>query len=281
MNIHRVQRLPALAKWSLALLLFGMRVGGAAEALPEGRPAILSGRVTDITGAVIPGAIALIRNQQNDSSQKVVTDQRGEFKITGLDPGVYTVKVRSPGFETFVRSNVHLGSELELALKIQMNLCQSQLGAHVPNFSTLLDLKAESDTEKRLLAQAEALPCSDDGAGNGWLERQLNPTHARAHPTCANVEGMRYYFDLVKQNRRGHLPEAGEGPVEAKAYYGGVLKFDNTARQWTVTLTLEYVICCGTVCGGMVRHTRRVTFGSEKNFLRLEDDPDGVCGWVS
>jgi hypothetical protein len=53
----------------------------------------LKGKVTDPSGAVVPGAKVTIRSQGPPAVRTLTTDSAGAFSAEGLDPGTYTVAV--------------------------------------------------------------------------------------------------------------------------------------------------------------------------------------------
>jgi hypothetical protein len=59
------------------------------------------GRVTDSSGAVVPGTEVIVTNEGTGISNQVTTDSVGLYSVSALVAGVYTVKVSKPGFETF------------------------------------------------------------------------------------------------------------------------------------------------------------------------------------
>ncbi len=71
--------------------------------------ATLTGTVTDATGALVQGATVLIHNNDtNTDLRTVTTDSRGNFTVTNLPAGGYTVTIKSSGFRTYTASNVIL-----------------------------------------------------------------------------------------------------------------------------------------------------------------------------
>lgn len=60
--------------------------------------ASLAGTVTDITGAVIPGASISVTESATNTVHKISTDPAGHYLVGGLAPGSYTVEANAPGF---------------------------------------------------------------------------------------------------------------------------------------------------------------------------------------
>jgi carboxypeptidase family protein len=58
------------------------------------------GRVTDSTGAVVPGAMVQIQNVDTGFSQSVQTDSGGRYLSRNLPLGNYSVTVQQAGFQT-------------------------------------------------------------------------------------------------------------------------------------------------------------------------------------
>src|SRR5581483_7137531 len=65
----------------------------------------IKGRVTDTTGAVLPGATVTLAPKGGSG----VTDNHGEYTILGLAPGEYTVSVSYVGFKA-VAKNISLAA---------------------------------------------------------------------------------------------------------------------------------------------------------------------------
>jgi TonB-dependent receptor len=73
--------------------------------LAQSGKGIISGRVADITGAVLQGAQVQLQPQ----GLAIASDRQGEFSISDLTPGTYTLIVSYVGFSTFTQ-------ELEVAV---------------------------------------------------------------------------------------------------------------------------------------------------------------------
>src|SRR5262245_61139781 len=70
----------------------------------------IQGKVTDQTGAVVKGANVTATNDETGRSSTSTTSDEGFYRISGLPPGTYTVKVEGKNFKT-ATSKVEVGAE--------------------------------------------------------------------------------------------------------------------------------------------------------------------------
>lgn len=84
--------------------------------------ASVTGIVTDESGAVLPGAAVTIVSKAQGLPRDAVTNQRGYFALTFLQPGQYTLTVRLDGFAAVeVRDLVlNVGDDIALSLRMQV-----------------------------------------------------------------------------------------------------------------------------------------------------------------
>ena len=66
------------------------------------------GDVIDTQKQVIPGATVTLTHVGTAASQVTVTDERGTFRLSNVQPGVYTLKVELAGFKTAIVEQVNL-----------------------------------------------------------------------------------------------------------------------------------------------------------------------------
>ena len=76
----------------------------------------ISGTVVDPQGQVIPGATVTVTNEANNDARVAVTDVRGDFQVTNLQPGQYTVRIALESFRTLERKNIVLSAGERLAV---------------------------------------------------------------------------------------------------------------------------------------------------------------------
>jgi hypothetical protein len=114
----------------------------------------ISGRVTDESGAPLPGAAATLTSGQGSSVH--VTDRAGRFLAPYLTPGTYTVRVDLEGFGPVERHNVEvrLGQRVELSFSLPVGTFADAI--EVKGASPVVDFSsasASTNLESSLLSQ--------------------------------------------------------------------------------------------------------------------------------
>ncbi len=84
------------------------------------RAGALRGSVLDPDGRAVVDAALILRNEATGAVKTTVTDARGQFSVTDLASGTYTVEVAVPGFDIVRRSNVSVpdGGATDLAIRL-------------------------------------------------------------------------------------------------------------------------------------------------------------------
>ena len=91
--------------------------------------ATLVGRVTDPTGAVVPGTKVTLINAGTNEAHSMVVGDNGEFVFPQLAPGVYTLTSEHEGFRKDVRSGIELqvGQEARIDVSMQVGALTEQV----------------------------------------------------------------------------------------------------------------------------------------------------------
>ncbi|GGH17124.1 TonB-dependent receptor [Silvibacterium dinghuense] len=99
-------------------LFFGFSFGLHAQ----NTAAQLGGTITDTSGAVVANAHLSIKNEGTGLVREADSDASGTYVFRALPPGVYTLTVGAPGFESFVQKGIQLtvaqNATLAVGLKI-------------------------------------------------------------------------------------------------------------------------------------------------------------------
>jgi hypothetical protein len=84
--------------------------------------AMLSGTVTDTSGAVIPKANVSIKNTATGVTRDIVTDTAGFYSVPNLLPGNYDITTTAPGFSTKVQTGIPMTVGAEQTQNIRLQL---------------------------------------------------------------------------------------------------------------------------------------------------------------
>ena len=68
----------------------------------------LRGQVVDEQGGVVPGSKITVTSKATGKQQTIESNALGEFSLSGLQPGLYTVQAEYEGFQPFIKSDLRL-----------------------------------------------------------------------------------------------------------------------------------------------------------------------------
>jgi hypothetical protein len=96
------RRVPGVVVTVLLFTLF------ASSALAQEARGTIQGRVTDASGAAVPGATVDILNLATGVGTSTTTNAEGSYRVAFLNPGTYSVTVSLAGFSKFVSDKVEV-----------------------------------------------------------------------------------------------------------------------------------------------------------------------------
>jgi hypothetical protein len=97
---------PWLVAYGFAMLGLLLTSGSSPAAAQSGASTGLTGRVTDSTGAAIPGVTVTISNVDTGSDRVVTTGGSGDWEARFLSPGNYRLTFELSGFKTLRREGI-------------------------------------------------------------------------------------------------------------------------------------------------------------------------------
>ena len=83
---------------------------------------IITGTVADGSGAVLPGASVVAKNNATAEELTATTNDQGNFTIPAVQPGIYTVTVTMPSFKTAIVSEVRVNAGVPASVKVAMEV---------------------------------------------------------------------------------------------------------------------------------------------------------------
>ncbi|MGH9784190.1 MAG: carboxypeptidase-like regulatory domain-containing protein, partial [Terriglobia bacterium] len=108
----------------LGLLLCLNALPSFAQATAE-----IQGTVKDGTGAVLPGVALTITNKASGQQRQLTTDARGNYVVTALPIGEYSIRAELPSFKAIVREGIALqvGQQARVDLTMEVGNVTEQI----------------------------------------------------------------------------------------------------------------------------------------------------------
>jgi len=101
----------------------------------------INGRLSDNSGAVIPGVTATLTSPAIQGSRNAVSDEAGTYRFILLPPGTYTVKYELPGFKTVVREGIIVEGSKTVTLPISLEVATVAETVTVTGESPVVDVQ--------------------------------------------------------------------------------------------------------------------------------------------
>ncbi len=130
------------AQKALGLTLVSILVG--VSAYGQIGTSTITGRVTDPTGAVVPGVQIAVVNTATNFTFSAVTNEQGLYRVQSLQPGPYRVTMKASGFKSVVRDGIDLrtGDTLPLDVVLEVGAIAEQV--EVTGQSPLLETETSA-----------------------------------------------------------------------------------------------------------------------------------------
>src|SRR5256712_10200357 len=152
----------------LAIIGLGLIVGSAAAQEFRGS---ISGRVSDPSGAAVPGSQVTVTNTATNVSNSVTTNEAGVYTVLYLAPGRYTVVAEAKGFKKLLQNiDVRVGDKITLDLPLEVGSVSESV--NVTTEAPLLQTGSASAGQVLYRRRISELPLSD---GNPFTVVRLAP----------------------------------------------------------------------------------------------------------
>jgi Carboxypeptidase regulatory-like domain/TonB dependent receptor-like, beta-barrel len=158
----------SIMRWRVVISLL---VIGEILALPVAgyaQEAVVSGTVTDSTGAVLPGVTVTALHEASGNTFEGVTDERGAFRLP-VRVGVYRLTLQLTGFTTVTRSGLELLVGQQAAVNVQLVPSGVQESVTVTGEAPLVDTSTSTRSGNVDPRQMQELPVN----GRNWMDLAL------------------------------------------------------------------------------------------------------------
>jgi hypothetical protein len=175
--------------WVVLGVLLGVPSAAAAQSAASGA---IGGSVKDTTGAVLPGVTVEVASPALiEKVRTAVTDSQGNYRITDLRPGTYSVTFRLSGFTTVRREGIELTTGFTAPANAELSVGSLDETVTVTGASPVVDVQ------------------------NTRSQNVLSSTVLDALPTNKNIQGFAaatvgVTFDLLDLDVGGNRHERGQ-----------------------------------------------------------------------
>jgi hypothetical protein len=141
---------------ALALVLSG------APAWAQSQTGEIFGKVTDTSGAVLPGVTVTLTGPSLLQPQTATTSETGSFQFPRLNVGTYTVKFELAGFKTVVKQAIDVTVGFSANVSTQLGVSAVQETVTVTGESPVVDTKQTGTKQTFTLDQLQNIPSARD-----------------------------------------------------------------------------------------------------------------------
>lgn len=131
--------------------------------------ATVTGTILDPAGAVIPNAPVTLKSVDTGQVYTAASSGAGNYTVTQLPIGDYSLTVTVPGFKTYEHSKFHLAAGQALREDVTLQVGQSTESVTVSAESSLLQTESSQLAHNVTLSQLDNLPLLSVGATNDGL----------------------------------------------------------------------------------------------------------------
>jgi hypothetical protein len=137
----------------------------------QGQEAVIIGRVTDESGAVLPGVTVTATSPALQVQQvSDVTNERGEYRLTPLPLGTYTVEYALVGFQTVRRDGVRLTAGFTARIDEAMKVGALAETITVSGAAPVVDVRSTSARTQLTRETLDVIPTARAGIESAMVQ---------------------------------------------------------------------------------------------------------------
>lgn len=178
------------------LFLLAATIGWSVAIHAQTVTGTLEGTVTDISGAVVPGAEVVVRNVETGQERNLKTNGEGAYSAAFLPLGRYTISASGKGFSKVVQENIEI--TLNQTRVIDLSLSPVGIAEAVMITAEATPINTTNGEIKGTLNSQEILdkPTSNQGSFLTLAETfagfQENPTSGQNNPTASSGSSVNF-----------------------------------------------------------------------------------------
>lgn len=226
----------------------------AAAVLAQSDRGTITGTVVDTSGAVVPGAKIALLNAGTGTRNDSVATATGNFTITSLPVGIYTLSVEHAGFSRYEQTNINVMVAVTTRVDVVLKIGQATESVQVSADATMLKTESAEQSSTISGASINSLPINY-GIGAGAVRNplsfvQLTPGATMSGWNTINVNGLPAgSFRILFEGQEANNALDGRASDEVQPSVDAV-------EQFTIQ-TSNFAAEFGQVAGGLFNFTAR------------------------
>ena len=122
----------------------------------------IQGRVTDSSGAVLPGVTVVAASPSMIGTQNQVSTETGAFRFPAVPPGIYTITFELAGFNSVKREGIQISLGFTANVNVEMSVATLNETVTVTGDSPVIDTSATRVNQNFKLEQLQSIPNGRD-----------------------------------------------------------------------------------------------------------------------
>ena len=211
----------------------------------------LTGTVTDPSGAAIPNAKVIVRNDATHIERISMSNEGGSFNLTNLASGNYSIRVEATNFQTTTLDGVHIDPSIGRRVDISMKVGDTKTEVTVE--AGVNPIQTESASVGQLVDQEQVKNIQLNGRNPLYLA-QMEPGVVRSNSMAALGFGLDNGINVNGARSQESLMTFDGAPMVRTRSNGtsvGVADVDSTSQ--VQVLTTGYPAEYGRTSGGQIR----------------------------
>jgi hypothetical protein len=147
---------------ALLLMISGFGIVGAAQVV--GGRGVISGIVTDPSGAIVRNAVIIVTDTETNVAVTAKTNGTGFYVVRQLVPDLYQVSCEQQGFKQFLRTGITVDSDTTVDVNIAMALGSVDEQVTVTGQQSLLNTESGANPQIMDTLTLLSVPTSGDNA---------------------------------------------------------------------------------------------------------------------
>jgi hypothetical protein len=229
----------------------------AAVAAAQTSNATLGGRVTDPTGAVIPGAKVSVRNTATGFAADATSTSEGLYTIALLPPGRYNLRAERPGFTTLAVDQIVLETGARAALDLELKVAAAAESVTVTADAAQLQIQSESGERSELITNRQIRDLALNGRNILDMMKIVPGVVSTVSGQVSNDGGVRLFTINGARGTQKEVTVDGASNVISGANQRVHVTLNPDAIQEVRILTSNYQAEFGKTAGGFIQYTTR------------------------